>query len=129
MALILVVDDFDWQREALCSLLQTLGHQTCQARDLKEVRATSVGKAGAEPVLCLVELVRRQGNGFGLACWLQSKGLGRAVLLSDRAELADRLWARARGIEWTLSRALDAAAFSAQLTCILQALTDDKRCA
>lgn len=129
MARILVVDDFDWQREALCSLLHALGHQTCQARDLKEVRARAMGGAGAEPVLCLVELVRREGNGFSLACWLQAKGLGRAVLLSDRAELADRLWARARGIEWTLSRALSAATFSAQLADILQAVADDKRCA
>ncbi|OFE12946.1 hypothetical protein PHACT_07170 [Pseudohongiella acticola] len=135
MTLILVVDENDWQRQALCDFLRCQGYRTWQARDLAEVRealSMSAHRRGADslkPALCLVELVREQGNGFSLAVWLQSRGLGRSVLLSDRGELADSLWARSRGIEWTLSRRLSAADFTAHLARILHATAGDNACA
>lgn len=109
-ATVLVVDDNVWAREMLCTALQKHGYDTEQAADLAEVRQLQ-RRAGTSwrADLIFVELVRAHGNGFTVAAWLQAKaqaqGQGVVVLLSERQDVADRLWARSRGIQHMFSRA------------------------
>lgn len=106
MATVLVVDDNVWAQQTLCSALEKCGYQTAAAADLAGVRQL-LHQAGPtwRPDLILVELVRERGNGFSVAAWLQSRGQGTVVLLSERDDAADRLWARSRGVQHTASRA------------------------
>ncbi|MEX0740016.1 MAG: response regulator [Pseudohongiella sp.] len=105
-ACILVVDEHVWARQALCAVLEASGYHTEQAADLTDVHQR-LRRAGnnRRPDLTLVELVRDRGNGFSLAAWLQAHGCGVVVLLSDRDDEADHLWAQSRGIRHTWSRA------------------------
>lgn len=103
---VLVVDDDGWSRQVLCRALQQQGYRTRQAADLAGVRHIQREHGpGWRPDLSIVELVRERGNGFSVAAWLQSQGQGVVVLLSERNDVADRLWARSRGIRHLASRA------------------------
>lgn len=103
---VLVVDDDGWSRQVLCRALQQHGFHTRQASDLADVRHIQREDGpGWRPDLSIVELVRERGNGFSVAAWLQSQGQGVVVLLSERNDVADRLWARSRGILHLASRA------------------------
>lgn len=105
-ATVLVVDDNAWARNMLSNALQRHGYATEQAADLADVRQLQRrAGAGWRADLIFVELVRARGNGFTVAAWLQSQGSGVVVLLSERGEEADRLWARSRGIMHMISRA------------------------
>jgi|GEM_PF-2741095 len=105
MATVLVVDEQVWSRQALCCALEQSGYHTEQAADLAEVRQRlrQIGP-GWRPDLTFVELVRERSNGFSLAAWLQAHNHGVVVLLSERDDEADRLWAQSRGINHTWSR-------------------------
>lgn len=105
-AKVLVVDDNPWARDTLCATLQRHGYDTEQAADLAQVRQLQ-RRNGARwrADLIFVELVRERGNGFTVAAWLQSQGLGLVILLSERLDMADHLWARSRGILHLVSRA------------------------
>jgi DNA-binding response OmpR family regulator len=119
-ATVLVVDDNLWARRLLCSALQKHGYDTEQAADLAGVRQLQRRCGpGWQVNLVLVELVRERGNGFTVAAWLQSRGLGTVVLLSERQDNADRLWARSRGILHMLSRADGVGAMCARINDIL----------
>ena len=105
-ATVLVVDDNRWARQLLCCALQKHGYDTEQAADLADVRQLQRrAGSGWRVKLILVELVRERGNGFTVAAWLQSRCQGTVVLLSERQDSADRLWARSRGIANMVSRA------------------------
>ncbi|HDZ07786.1 hypothetical protein [Pseudohongiella sp.] len=103
---VLVVDEDTRARQVLCDALQKHGFRTRQAADLAGVRQLRREDGAAwRPELSIVELVREHGNGFSVAAWLQSRGYGIVVLLSERNDVADRLWARSRGILHLASRA------------------------
>lgn len=105
-ATVLVVDDDAPAREMLCAALQKHGYDTEQAADLAEVRQLQRrAGAGWRVDLVFVELVRAHGNGFTVAAWLQAQASGVVVLLSERQDVADRLWARSRGVQHMFSRA------------------------
>lgn len=125
MATVLVVDDNVWAQQALCTALEKCGYQTAAAADLAGVRQLlhEVGPAW-RPDLILVELVRERGNGFSVAAWLQSRGHGTVVLLSERGDAADRLWARSRGVPHTVSREVGLERLCALLHGILEGGND-----
>lgn len=105
-ATVLVVDDNPWACGMLCAALQKHGYDTERAASLVDVRQLQRRAGpGWRADLVLVELVREHGNGFTVAAWLQSQDLGEVVLLSERNDVADRLWARSRGILHLMSRA------------------------
>lgn len=105
-ATVLVVDEDTRARQVLCHALQKHGFRPLQAADLAGVRQLQrEGGPGWQPDLSIVELVRERGNGFSVAAWLQSRDHGVVVLLSERNDVADRLWARSRGILHLTSRA------------------------
>ena len=98
---LVLLDDPGVQREVLYEVLTSAGHEVLVTGGLLEIRRLCKNFV---PDICLVELVRSSGNGFALAVFLQRIGAGEAVLLSDRDLDADRLWARARGIRFVLTR-------------------------
>lgn len=103
--MVLVVDDNRWARQLLCEALESQGYGTEQASDLADVRQIRRRTGPAwRPDVTLVELVRERGNGYTVAAWLQSQGLGIVVLLSERNDAVDRLWARSRGVLHMTSR-------------------------
>lgn len=99
---LMLVDEPCLARDTLCRGLKDAGHEVRVANGLPEVRRLC---KVFSPEICLIELVRAAGNGFTLAVFMQSMGVGVPVLLSDRCLDADRLWARARGVRHVLSRA------------------------
>jgi DNA-binding response OmpR family regulator len=124
-AKLLVVDEYGWARQVLCRALERQGYDTRQVADLAELRQLlRQPRPDWRPDLTVIELVREHGNGFTAAAWLQAQGQGRVVLLSERADVADRLWARSRGIEHMLSRAGGLDQLCAQLRCILMGNRD-----
>lgn len=124
-ATVLVVDDDARAREMLCTALQKHGYDTEQAADLAEVRQLQRrAGAGWRADLIFVELVRARGNGFTVAAWLQAQGLGVVVLLSERQDVADRLWARSRGIQHMFSRAEGVGQLCAQVDELLAVCRD-----
>lgn len=121
-ATVLVVDDDNGSRQILCKALQKHGYRTWQAADLAGVRHIQRAEGpGWRPDLSIVELVRERGNGFSVAAWLQSQDQGVVVLLSERNDAADRLWAQSRGIRHLASRAGGVDQLCAQLRDILAA--------
>ncbi|MBC52223.1 MAG: hypothetical protein CMQ34_00140 [Gammaproteobacteria bacterium] len=123
--MVLVVDDNAWARDLLSAALQSHGYDTEQAADLADVRQLRRrGGAGWRPDLIFVELVRARGNGFTVAAWLQAQRLGVVVLLSERDDEADRLWARSRGIMHMMSRAEGAAQLCRRVDELLTACGD-----
>lgn len=124
-ATVLVVDDNLWARRLLCSALQKHGYGTEQAADLADVRQLQRHTGSGWRVnLVLVELVRERGNGFTVAAWLQSRVPGTVVLLSERQDNADRLWARSRGILHMESRAEGIEALAVRIDDILAGRDD-----
>jgi DNA-binding response OmpR family regulator len=98
---LVIVDEPGLPRDCLYRALTDARHDVRVARGVLDIRRLQKVFA---PEICLVELVRDAGNGFTLAAFLQNRGAGEPVLLSDRNLDADRLWAHARGIRYVLSR-------------------------
>jgi len=127
MATVLVVDEQAWSRQALCRALEKNGYRTEQAADLAEVRQRlRRASPGWRPDLTFVELVRERSNGFSLAAWLQAHNHGVVVLLSERDDEADRLWAQSRGIRHTWSRGQGVDSLCGQVRDILAGCGDNQ---
>lgn len=88
------------------TLLQTLtGVELVCAADLSAARLACGNVAGKPHVsLVLVELQRLKGNGFSLAATLSRELKSPVYLVSDRNEVADTRWCKARGIDGCLTR-------------------------
>lgn len=115
MACFLIVDDDADNAAQLASglSLATSGaHEFACISNLTDYR---VWRRQHRADLILVELMRKQANGFSLAAALARQSALPVVLLSDRRLESDKLWAAARGIRHVLSRCVGTAALAQQL--------------
>lgn len=120
MACFLIVDDdSDNAGQLARSLLSEMGsaHEFACIRNLSDYR---VWRREHRADLILVELMRHQSNGFSLAAALVRQSRSPVVLLSDRRQQSDVLWAAARGIKHVLSRCVGNTKLAQQLLQLLQ---------
>ena len=101
MTSVLLIDDLPMTRKLMADLLREAGFELTAVAGLADLAGQ------ARPDICLVELVRRQGNGFSLAaslCHRWSSDPPLVFLLSDRQQASDQHWAIARGLSGVIHR-------------------------
>lgn len=122
MACFLIIDDnSDHAQKLAGSLLLALNgeHDVACVENLGDYR---VWRRSHRADLILVELMRHHSNGFSLAAALARQTKSPVVLLSDRQQESDLLWAAARGIKHVLSRRAGTAVLAQQLLHLLKPL-------
>lgn len=104
MACLLIVDDDSDNASQLCSAVCSLSAGTHTAFNVKDLGEFRRFRRQRTADLIVVELQRLQSNGFTLAAALARLNSAPVLLLTDRDQRSDHIWAAARGITGVVSR-------------------------